>query len=239
MYGDFRTVYFITLTFSPEFYEKFQIEVPGSNSFSKRRVSNDGVSRAVRLFLERYRKRYGRSLRHFFVTERGEKGGRLHLHGLIFDPEFTLHLESSKYSGRVVSKPYDLLQLNKAFAEIWSYGFTYFEPITQKTVNYVTKYITKYYDYDKEFIPKIFVSPGFGSCFCRNRQMVDWTKKISGKDGRFCYVASVLRSYKRNLKNGTLQIRSRIPKILNKILVNSEGFSYTNFRITHFINAFY
>lgn len=191
MYGDFRTVYFITLTFSPEFYEKFQIEVPGSNSFSKRRVSNDGVSRAVRLFLERYRKRYGRSLRHFFVTERGEKGGRLHLHGLIFDPEFTLHLESSKYSGRVVSKPYDLLQLNKAFAEIWSYGFTYFEPITQKTVNYVTKYITKYYDYDKEFIPKIFVSPGFGSCFCRNRQMVDWTKKISGKDGRFCYVASV------------------------------------------------
>lgn len=197
MYGDFRTVYFITLTFSQEYYEKFQIELPLSSGEGRKKANNDGISRAVRLFLERYRKKSGRSLRHFFVTERGEKKGRIHLHGIIFDPWFTLETERSKYKGRTIDKPLDLLSVNNTFAGFWSYGYTYIEPISCKTVNYVTKYITKYYDYDKEFISKVFVSPGFGACFCRNRQMVDWTKKMSGKDGRFCYVASVRRALPR------------------------------------------
>lgn len=197
MYGNFRTVYFVTLTFSPQWYEKFEIELPTRVGISKRKANNDGISRAIRLFLERYRKKFGRSLRHFFVTERGDKKGRIHLHGLIFDPRLALDIERSKYKGRTIDKPYDLLAFNQRFSEIWSYGYTYVEPISCKTVNYVTKYIVKYYDYDKEFIPKVFVSPGFGACFCRNRQMVDWTKKISGKDGRFCYVASVRRALPR------------------------------------------
>lgn len=197
MYGDFRTVYFITLTFSPEWYEKFEIELPAYAGAPRRKVNNEGVSRAVRLFLERYRKKFGRSLRHFFVTERGEEKGRVHMHGLIFDPRPALDIERSKYKGRTIDKSYDLLVFNQRFSEIWSYGYTYVEPICCKTVNYVTKYITKYYEHDKEFIPKVFVSPGFGACFCRNRQMVDWTKKISGKDGRFCYVAGVRRALPR------------------------------------------
>lgn len=197
MYGDFRTVYFVTLTFSPQWYEKFEIELPAHAGSSRRKANNDGISRSIRMFLERYRKKFGRSLRHFFVTERGERKGRIHLHGIIFDPRFCLDIERSKYKGKTIDKPYDLLAINRIFSEIWSYGYTYIEPVSCKTVNYVTKYITKYYEYDKEFIPKVFVSSGFGACFCRNRQMVDWTKKVSGKNGRFCYVASIRRALPR------------------------------------------
>lgn len=65
---DKSKVSFVTLTCAPEFYDDFK---KSPNVF-------------VRRFLERYRKRYGRSFDHYIVSEYGEKRGRLHFHMVAF-----------------------------------------------------------------------------------------------------------------------------------------------------------
>lgn len=53
---------------------------------------------AVRRFLERWRKRYGKSVRHWLVTELGHKGTEnLHLHGFIFTMNYHMIEEIWKY----------------------------------------------------------------------------------------------------------------------------------------------
>ena len=84
---------------------------------------------AIRKFLERWRKKFKKSLRHWLVTELGHNGTEnIHLHGIVWTDE--------NYS---------------TIREKWAYGFIY--PRTEeqerkgyvnaKTVNYIVKYITK------------------------------------------------------------------------------------------------
>lgn len=119
---------FITCTFSEENLAKF-IDYP---------------NRAVKLFLDRARKYYGKQLRHWFVPEYGTLHGRIHYHGILFNfPEKS-----------------DFEELKK----LWSYGHIYLGYVNEKTCSYICKYLTKDYNPDKP-APRIISSKGIGSSY--------------------------------------------------------------------------
>lgn len=99
--------------------------------------SNTRATRFVRWFLENVRKKIGKSVKHFLVTELGEKRGRIHLHGFIWAKK------------EIVEK-------------CWIYGFVHIGTfVNEKSVNYMTKYMIKK-SIDKQFIPKVLASKGIG-----------------------------------------------------------------------------
>lgn len=132
-------VSFITLTFDTPSLKRFR----------------DCPEKAVRLFLERYRKRYGKSVRHFITTEYGEKRGRLHLHMIAWSP----------------------LCNAKELRRLWSYGRIDMQTLKgPQGLSYVSGYITKvvkggaqstnvplFIDKDKK--TQVFVSPSLGKSF--------------------------------------------------------------------------
>ncbi|AXL15106.1 replication initiator protein [Microviridae sp.] len=77
--------------------------------------------RSVQLFLKRWRKLLPQKIRYFIAMEYG-KLGRMHFHGIIFN-----------------ASRFDAESLNAA----WENGFTHVGECNEKTINYVTKYITK------------------------------------------------------------------------------------------------
>lgn len=155
LHSSSKRFHFVTLTFSNEWLDKLRYGyftdrgnwIDGVGDVS----DNDLATVAVRRFLERYRKKYKVSLRHFFITELGGLNGRIHLHGIIIDCKCGHWSKSGKYYA-------DL----DTFNSIWQYGFTWFGWCNSKTINYVTKYITKFDEYNPEFRPIVLVSPGFG-----------------------------------------------------------------------------
>ena len=92
---------FITLTFKPEALKKLneeKIEKLNENTREREEINisqlkgyakdNAIATRAVRLFLERWRKKYKKSLRHWLVTEIGGKYYEsLHIHGIVWTSE--------------------------------------------------------------------------------------------------------------------------------------------------------
>lgn len=144
--------HFVTLTFSDDWVLKLR----SGYTTSKGRFidglgfeidDNELCAVAVRRFLERYRKAFGCSLRHFFVTERGEHDGRIHLHGIVYGAACGSWKRNKFYID------------HDSFTDLWQYGFTYLGWCNEKTISYVTKYITKF---DGDFRSIILVSPAFG-----------------------------------------------------------------------------
>lgn len=136
---------FIALTFSDESIYKLS-ELPELKKLSGYVLDNAIARVAVRRFLERWRKKYKKSLRHFLITELGHKGTEnIHLHGIVWTDE-------------------DVEEVVKH----WQYGFVWkgYEGrknyVNEATANYMTKYMTKVDFKHKEYKPKIFVSAGIG-----------------------------------------------------------------------------
>lgn len=72
--------YFVTLTFSNESLEELAKELE-----CKEPDTNGVATIAVRRFLERWRYKYKKSVRHWLITELGhENTERIHLHGILF-----------------------------------------------------------------------------------------------------------------------------------------------------------
>jgi len=141
---------FVTLTFSNDSLEKLKMTVSNDQST----VSNDQneiAVYAVRHFLERWRKEYKTSIKHWLITELGHKGTeRIHLHGLLFTPTIIKD-----------DKPYNTV---KDIERIWQYGWVYIgKYVNEKTINYISKYITKLDPIHKEYTGKILCSPGIGN----------------------------------------------------------------------------
>lgn len=129
--GPHTTCWFVTLTFSDRYYKDFK----------------DCPERAIRLFLERWRKRFGKSLRHFFVTELGDNTKRLHFHGLVFDARCDFNY----------------------LREAWKYGYCWIEEARSAAAcSYVVKYITK--DDSDEYTSIILASPGIGKYYALSRK---------------------------------------------------------------------
>lgn len=160
--------YFVTLTFSERYYNRFK----------------DDVGRAIRLFVERYRKVYGHSLRHWFVTELGGENARLHLHGVIFNPDFDAPLSSfsrvvlkkcgkGKY-GRFLKHDGKVKALNKWLRRFWKYGNTWVDVVRPETIGYVVKYILKPSEHDLMFMPRVYASPGLGKSYAYDQTNIDY-----------------------------------------------------------------
>lgn len=139
--GNKYKVYFVTLTIAPQYYKK-------------------DVARCYDLFKhfrERYRKRFGVSLRYWVCTEYGEKRGRLHMHALFFNPLFS------------ATQLRELWQYGRCDMSVVGCSLKNPEQDPVKGIAYVTKYITK--TVDKWFInwsdrSFIWCSPGIGKRYC-------------------------------------------------------------------------
>ena len=146
---------FITLTFNEESLQELENEVRKdseetvtNNEDQLLKSYNDGNSiaiLAVRRFLERWRKKYKKSVRHWLVTELGHNGTeRIHLHGIIFTDK------------------------KEEIEKIWKYGWVYLgQFVNEKTINYIVKYIHKIDSDHKEYKPKVLCSAGIGSGYIK------------------------------------------------------------------------
>lgn len=113
------------------------------------------TSYSLRAYFERCRYLLHRSPRHWLVPELGEKKGRLHFHALFFD----LTLD----------------ELNLCL-DAWTFGFTSIRAVTPRTINYVTKYMTK----NTSSIPiRIFASPCLGLDFLTENIVSDIRRQYS------------------------------------------------------------
>ncbi len=137
-----KNSYFVTLTFSPKAIELLEV---GDNGDIL--DANAVAQKAVRRFLERYRKETGVSVRHWLITELGHKGTeRIHLHGIIWTEK-------------------NIRQVLKH----WKYGINYIgKYVNEKTINYISKYMLKMDAQHKNFKPQVFASAGIGRSYTRS-----------------------------------------------------------------------
>lgn len=142
-----KTGKFVTMTFSDESILELTKELDGLSGYN---LDNAIATLATRRFLERCRKKYKKSIRHFLITELGHQGTEnIHMHGILF-----------------TDKPMEEIR------DLWGYGYMWIgteekgKPIqnyvTERTVNYITKYITKIDNDHKEYKPKVLTSAGIG-----------------------------------------------------------------------------
>ena len=139
---------FITLTFSDESYSALakEFELEGYE------LDNEIATRAVRLFLERWRKKYKKSLRHWFVTELGHEGTEnIHLHGIVWTDISVLEVEA-----------------------MWQYGFVWKGSyvrgrlenyVNEKTINYMVKYVHKIDADHMTYKARVLTSAGIGRVY--------------------------------------------------------------------------
>lgn len=140
---------FITLTFSNESYA----ELAGLCKGEGYTLDNNIATLAVRRFLERWRKKYKKSIRHWLVTELGQNNTEhLHLHGIIY----TDNVEEIE--------------------RVWGYGFVWkgkkqnekiINYVNEETITYITKYITKKDPIHKTYKPVILCSAGIGNGYTK------------------------------------------------------------------------
>ncbi|QCS36900.1 replication initiation protein [Tortoise microvirus 22] len=168
-YSPTKRFHFVTFTFSEDSLFSLRSEFPDLDDNCIAKV-------AVRRFLERYRKRYGVSLRHFLVTELGGKNGRIHLHGIVMD------CKAGRYRGSKYIIDMDL------FHSIWRYGYCFFGWCNERSISYVTKYIMKPDPYHPTFRPKLLLSPGIGSDYFRDLSVLRFHR--SSSDGVWYCVSS-------------------------------------------------
>ncbi len=135
-YGNHRNAIFVTLTLAPKYYNK----VKGNEAY------------CMRLFLDRWRKKYGHAPVRWFTTELGEEKGRLHFHGIIWDVPF--FQDGNRFKSKA--------RMNRELRKLWKYGNTWVDYVKETTISYIVKYITKPCDYDPNYFAKVFVSPGLG-----------------------------------------------------------------------------
>lgn len=174
--------YFITLTFTDESILELTNEINDNKEIwvtckatgEEIKVNNEKLSGydldnkiaklAVRRFLERWRKKFKKSVRHWLVTELGHNGSEnIHMHGIIWTNENINNLE-----------------------KIWKYGYVWCgngerkeNYVNEKTVNYLTKYVTKIDFKNKYYKPLILTSAGIGS---------GYTNRVDSQINKFNYL---------------------------------------------------
>ena len=156
---------FVTLTFDRESLQELQDNV--GYIPDKYLQDNEVATLAVRRFLERWRKRFKISLRHWLVTELGHTGTeRIHLHGIIWTDE-----------------PNDVI------TDIWKYGFVWFGSyVNEKTVNYIIKYINKVDNDHPNYQSKVLTSKGIGKNYLNEYNSK--TNKFNGKQTKEYYTTN-------------------------------------------------
>ena len=125
---------FVTLTFNEESINELTNYI--SSKYKGKRFNikeNEIATLAVRRFLERWRKKHKKSVKHWLITELGHEGTkRIHLHGIIFTKN------------------------KEDIAKIWGYGYVFLGTwVNEQTINYIIKYVTKTDPDNKYYTPRI------------------------------------------------------------------------------------
>ncbi|AYQ58127.1 putative VP4 [Microviridae sp.] len=155
---EFKNAKFITLTFRDEEIIKLKEEVINASEYD---TQNEIATLAVRRFLERWRKKFKKSIRHWLVTELGHTGTeRIHLHGILYTD-----IEKDEIE------------------KIWKYGYIWVgNYVNNRTINYIVKYINKVDTLHKGYNSKILCSPGIGRYYLKrsdkNRNKFNGTNTI-------------------------------------------------------------
>lgn len=137
---------FVTLTFNNKSIANLASEIKATGYT----LDNAIATLAVRRFLERWRKKYSTSVRHWLITEIGHAGTEnIHLHGILWTD---VHLDEVE--------------------KIWGYGHMWKGKrtpqgglenyVTARTVNYIVKYVTKVDEKHKHYNSIVLTSPGIG-----------------------------------------------------------------------------
>lgn len=143
---------FITLTFSPNELSKLHNECEGVG-YEK---DNNIATLSVRRFLERWRKEFKISVRHWLITELGQTSTEhLHIHGIIWTDQVNAIQKHWKY-GNVWNGYY-------RNGKIENY-------VNEATIIYITKYITKQDILHKNYQSKILCSKGIGCNYTKTTQ---------------------------------------------------------------------
>lgn len=151
---------FITLTFNDESIGEILDNNQELFELEGYQLDNAIATRAIRLFLERWRKQYGTSLQHWFVTELGHKGTEnIHLHGIVWTDKPMETVESIWKYGYVWKGKRMLRKLGKYTTE---YTQNY---VNETTIGYITKYLNKVDERHKTYSPKTLASPGIGRAY--------------------------------------------------------------------------
>ena len=139
-----KYAYFITLTMSPEGLKSI------TDKYNIIEV-NAVFGKAVRLFLERIRKDYKKSVKHWIITELGQtESERIHGHGILF-MEHAIN--------------------NEWLEKYWKYGnCDTGQYCNSRSIFYITKYMTKIDTKHKNYVPQIFCSAGLGKKYLSNFQ---------------------------------------------------------------------
>lgn len=161
---------FVTLSFSDEALIELQKDIIDLSGYE---LENEIATLATRRFLERWRKKHKKSVKHWLITELGHNNTeRIHLHGIIF----TEHKED--------------------IDKIWKYGNTWLgDYVNQKTINYIVKYVTKTDQLHKEYKSKILTSKGIGKNYINTYNAKN--NKYKGKDTNEAYTTK--QGYKLSL----------------------------------------
>lgn len=153
---------FITLTFSNESIKEINEIITKKIGYQLKgyELDNEIATIAIRRFLERWRKENKKSLRHWLITELGHQGTEnIHMHGIIWTDK-------------------DVREIAKK----WKYGYVWVGEknngkiknyVNEKTVNYITKYVSKMDFQHKEYNPKILTSAGIGRGYM---ERTDWER---------------------------------------------------------------
>ena len=150
---------FVTLTINPDNLEKLTEEAKTNVRSDVKQTIDDEVARlAVRRFLERWRKKFKKSVKHWLITELGHTGTeRLHLHGIIFTEN------------------------KEEIEDRWGYGWVYIgQYVNEKTVNYIIKYCTKRDKDHPNWRGKIYCSAGIGSSYKHNNKNQEYYRDRQG-----------------------------------------------------------
>lgn len=130
---------FVTLTFSDDSIAELIEACEGVDE------ANAVATKAIRRMLERIRKDTGKSVKHWFIVEiGGSSTERIHIHGIIFGEDWT----------------------NQKLQGYWKYGRTDIGyECSERTIAYITKYLSKVDKVHKDFISVILTSPGIGKAY--------------------------------------------------------------------------
>lgn len=171
-----REATFVTLTFNKQAFETLAKQAPDIKGYT---LDNWIATRAVRLFLERWRKEHKKSLRHWLVTELGHNGTEnVHLHGIVW----------SKNVHKI--------------RKHWQYGFVWCGTyVNERTVSYITKYVTKTDLKHKYYNPIILTSAGIGGNYVNSYNATN-NKYVENKTREYYITANgtklALPTYWRN-----------------------------------------
>jgi len=140
----------VTLTFSNEAIEEYSKDYTALEGYN---LDNKIATVAMRMFLERWRKKYKKSIRHWCVTELGQTNTeRIHIHGIMWCDDVH-EVERIWNSGKIKNgHVWKGAMINEVLCNY----------VNNKTVTYLTKYVSKIDKLHKTYKSLVLTSPGIG-----------------------------------------------------------------------------